>query len=307
MAFPMLYGKEYSRLRASQSSTKGNRQHKTEDCTIYSCGQPTRLRRWEVPLVLSGVRFIAQRVSRGPPVPRIILVVPVERANVKDQGFSSARVHSRVAVPAVPMDQAGLQHPPIRLQRQKEPWHHLVNGQPGDEVKLRPLEDGRGKIYDVAQIAGKDSAPRVIPLVNGLHDLGVDGGDMESELARRRDGAAVDIGEPRCQPRRFRGLFCQLQLGYFRRGRGCLTNLRFDVPELDEEKVGPAVSHLTPRVRLRDESRGHGVDGLEGLELAFAHLPTDIAKVGHDLGAIVSQPACLEAAASQIWERRYLP
>lgn len=58
----------------------------------------------------------------------------------------------------------------------------------------------------MAQVAGKDGTPRAIPLVNGLRDLGVNGGDMKSELPRRRDGAAVEIGEPRCQLCRFRGL-----------------------------------------------------------------------------------------------------
>lgn len=50
----------------------------------------------------------------------------------------------------------------------------------------------------MAQMAGEDGTPRVIPQVNSLYDLGVDGGNIESELSCWRNGAVVEVGEPRC-------------------------------------------------------------------------------------------------------------
>lgn len=185
------------------------------------------------------------------------------------------------------MDKTGLQHPPVRLQRQQEPRDYPIDSQPSHEVELGPSEDAGGKVGDVAQVAGEDDTPRVIPPVNRLYNLGVDGGDVESELSRRRDGAAVKICEPRRQLCRLRWLSRQSQLGSFHLARWGLTNLCFHVPELDEEKVGPAIPHIAPGIRLRDESRGHGVDGLEGLELALAHIPSSVTEVWYDLGAAI--------------------
>lgn len=49
----------------------------------------------------------------------------------------------------------------------------------------------------MAQVTGEDGTPRVIPLINGLYDLSVDGRDVETELARWRNGAVVELSEPR--------------------------------------------------------------------------------------------------------------
>lgn len=50
----------------------------------------------------------------------------------------------------------------------------------------------------MAQVAGEDGTPRVVPPVDGLYDLGVDGGDVEPELSRWGNRAVVEVCEPRC-------------------------------------------------------------------------------------------------------------
>lgn len=64
----------------------------------------------------------------------------------------------------------------------------------------------------MAEVAGEDGTPRVIPEVDGLYDLGVAGGEVETELACRQDRAAVELGDSCCQILRLRGLFSCLTI-----------------------------------------------------------------------------------------------
>ena len=50
----------------------------------------------------------------------------------------------------------------------------------------------------MAEVAGEDGTPRVIPEVDGLYDLAMTGGYVEPELACWRDGAGVEAGKPFC-------------------------------------------------------------------------------------------------------------
>ena len=63
--------------------------------------------------------------------------------------------------------------------------------------------------------------------------------------------------------------------------------MRFNVPKLGEEEVRPAVPYLAPGIGLRDESRGHGIDGLEGFEFTLVYLASSVAEIGHNLGGSV--------------------
>ena len=63
-----------------------------------------------------------------------------------------------------------------------------------------------------------------------------------------------------------------------------LTNLLVfvDFPKFHEEKAR-LVSNLAPGTRHGGESWGGSVDSLKRLKLSFAHLPSEVTMIRHDL------------------------
>lgn len=131
----------------------------------------------------------------------------VEGADVKDESLAGPHVHGCVAIPAVSVNKAWFENPPIRLEGQEQPGYYFANGQPGYDVELGPLQNGGGKLNYVAKVTGEHRTPRIVPLVDSLNNLRVAGSDVESEFARWRNGATMKICKPGCQLHRFCGLF----------------------------------------------------------------------------------------------------
>lgn len=108
--------------------------------SLHSTREPTWLGNWIVPLVRLQVVLITQSVSRGPPVADVILIMPIERAHVEDHGLASLHVHSRVAIPAITVDQARLDTPALFLERKEETRNDFLQSTVGYDVKLGPLQ-----------------------------------------------------------------------------------------------------------------------------------------------------------------------
>jgi len=130
-------------------------------------------------------------VARGTPVTRVVLVVAVEGAKIEDEGIACLWIRGCVSIPTISMKETGFQDSSIGLKWQKKTRNHLSQDQSRNNVKLGPVKDRRGQLDDVTEVAAKDNAPRVVPYINGLYDLGVASRNVKAELARGRNGAVV--------------------------------------------------------------------------------------------------------------------
>lgn len=62
-------------------------------------------------LVSLDIGRVAEAMPRGAPVARVVLVMRVEGAHIKNKGLARLAVHGGVAVPAVAVHQTRLQSP----------------------------------------------------------------------------------------------------------------------------------------------------------------------------------------------------
>lgn len=130
-------------------------------------------------------------MPRRPPIAHIILVMAIKRAHIKHKRPARRSIRGRVAIPAVTVQQTGLQHASVVLQREEKSGHHPCEHARPELVKRRPQQNRAREVQDVREVPREDGAPGRVPGGDVLPDARVRSAYVEPELAGGGGGMGV--------------------------------------------------------------------------------------------------------------------